>query len=103
MPTPIPIPISHSSGRLSSDMISRTPTTRWKLARSAAPSSGDARRSPRGTRRASPTGPTEAVNNLIKRVKRAAFGFTSFRNYRIRLLLYAGKPDCNLLAAVTPR
>jgi hypothetical protein len=27
-------------------------------------------------------GPTEAVNNLIKRVKRAAFGFTSFRNYR---------------------
>ena len=36
-------------------------------------------------------GPTEAVNNLIKRVKRAAFGFTSFRNYRIRSLLYAGK------------
>lgn len=29
-------------------------------------------------------GPTEAVNNLIKRVKRAAFGFTSFGNYRIR-------------------
>ena len=25
-------------------------------------------------------GPTEAVNNLIKRVKRAAFGFTSFRD-----------------------
>jgi hypothetical protein len=25
-------------------------------------------------------GPTEAANNLIKRVKRAAFGFTSFRN-----------------------
>jgi len=34
-------------------------------------------------------GPTEAVNNLIKRVKRAAFGFTSFRNYRIRSLLCA--------------
>jgi len=34
-------------------------------------------------------GPTEAANNLIKRVKRAAFGFTSFRNYRIRSLLYA--------------
>ncbi|MGY9074302.1 MAG: ISL3 family transposase, partial [Acidimicrobiales bacterium] len=29
-------------------------------------------------------GPTEAANNLIKRVKRVAFGFTSFRNYRIR-------------------
>lgn len=38
-------------------------------------------------------GPTEAVNNLIKRVKRAAFGFVSFRNYRVRSLLYAGKPD----------
>ena len=29
-------------------------------------------------------GPTEAANNLIKRVKRAAFGFSSFRNYRVR-------------------
>jgi len=48
-------------------------------------------------------GPTEAVNNLIKRVKRAAFGFTSFRNYRIRSLLYAGKPNWDLLASVTPR
>lgn len=48
-------------------------------------------------------GPTEAVNNLIKRVKRAAFGFTSFRNYRIRSLLYAGKPNWYLLATVTPR
>ena len=27
---------------------------------------------------------TEAANNLIKRVKRAAFGFTNFANYRIR-------------------
>jgi transposase len=48
-------------------------------------------------------GPTEAVNNLIKRVKRGAFGFTSFRNYRIRSLLYAGKPNWELLASVTPR
>jgi transposase len=48
-------------------------------------------------------GPTEAVNNLIKRVKRAAFGFTSFRNYRIRSLLYAGKPNWDLLARLTPR
>ncbi len=38
-------------------------------------------------------GPTEAVNNLIKRIKRAAFGFSNFRNYRVRSLLYAGKPD----------
>jgi transposase len=38
-------------------------------------------------------GPTEAVNYLVKRVKRAAFGFSNFRNYRVRSLLYAGKPD----------
>jgi transposase len=38
-------------------------------------------------------GPTEAMNNLIKRIKRVAFGFTNFQNYRIRALLYAGKPD----------
>jgi len=48
-------------------------------------------------------GPTEAVNNLVKRVKRAAFGFMSFRNYRIRSLLYSGKPNWNLLATITPR
>ena len=48
-------------------------------------------------------GPTEAANNLIKRVKRAAFGFTSFRNYRIRSVLYAGKPNWGLLATITPR
>ena len=29
-------------------------------------------------------GPTEALNNLIKRIKRAAFGFRNFANYRIR-------------------
>jgi transposase len=48
-------------------------------------------------------GPTEAMNNLIKRVKRVAFGFRRFRNYRIRALLYAGKPNWDLLATVTPR
>ena len=47
-------------------------------------------------------GPTEAANNLIKRVKRVAFGFTRFRNYRIRALLYAGKPNWDLLATITP-
>jgi transposase len=48
-------------------------------------------------------GPTEAANNLIKRVKRVAFGFTRFRNYRVRVLLYAGKPNWDLLATLTPR
>ena len=47
-------------------------------------------------------GPTEASNNLIKVVKRIAFGFTSFRNYRIRTLLYAGQPNWDLLATITP-
>ena len=48
-------------------------------------------------------GPTEAVNNLIKRIKRMAFGFSRFRNYRIRTLLYAGRPNWSLLATITPR
>jgi len=42
-------------------------------------------------------GPTEAMNNLAKRIKRVGFGFRSFANYRIRTLLYAGKPDWSLL------
>ena len=48
-------------------------------------------------------GPTEAINNLIKRVKRAAFGFRRFAHYRIRALLYAGRPNWALLATITPR
>jgi transposase len=47
-------------------------------------------------------GPTEGMNNLVKRVKRAGFGFTSFWNYRVRSLLYAGRPDWSLLASLTP-
>ena len=47
-------------------------------------------------------GPTESANNLIKRTKRIAFGFRNFRNYRTRLLLYAGKPNPNLLHNLTP-
>ena len=47
-------------------------------------------------------GPTEAANNLIKRVKRVAFGLTRFRNHRIRVLLYAGRPNWALLGTVTP-
>jgi transposase len=48
-------------------------------------------------------GPTESANNLIKRVKRAAFGFTRFDNFRVRALLYAGKPRWSLLATIAPR
>jgi hypothetical protein len=43
------------------------------------------------------------VNNLIKRVKRVAFGMTRFRNLRIRVLLYAGRPNWELLPTTTPR
>ena len=41
-------------------------------------------------------GPTESINNLIKRIKRIGFGFRRFANYRTRVLLYCGKPnwDC---------
>ncbi len=45
-------------------------------------------------------GPTEGLNNLIKRVKRIGFGFTNFGNYRVRALLYAGKPNWRLLRSV---
>lgn len=48
-------------------------------------------------------GPTEALNNLIKRIKRIAFGFRRFRSFRIRALLYAGRPNWDLLATITPR
>ena len=48
-------------------------------------------------------GPTEALNNLIKRIKRVAFGMREFRHYRVRVLLYAGRPNWDLLDAITPR
>ena len=48
-------------------------------------------------------GPTEALNNLVKRIKRIGFGFRNFQNYRIRALLYAGRPNWDLLATITPR
>lgn len=35
-------------------------------------------------------GPTEAINLLIKRIKRVGFGFHNFTNYRLRLLLHCG-------------
>jgi transposase len=48
-------------------------------------------------------GPTEAANNLIKRIKRIGFGFRRFHHYRLRVLLYAGRPNWDRLATVTPR
>ena len=47
--------------------------------------------------------PTEAMNNLIKRMKRVGFGFRKFTYYRVRALLYAGRPNWDLLATIAPR
>ena len=33
-------------------------------------------------------------------VKRVAFGFTNFENFRIRALLYAGKPNVRVLDSI---
>jgi hypothetical protein len=41
--------------------------------------------------------------NLIKRVKRVGFGFRNFANYRIRVLLYAGKPNWRVLGSIVVR
>ncbi len=43
------------------------------------------------------------MTNLIKRVKRIGFSFTSFRKFQIRVLLYVGKPTWSLLPTITPR
>lgn len=48
-------------------------------------------------------GPTEGMNNLIKKIKRIGHGFRRFDHYRIRVLLYAGRLNWDLLATVTPR
>jgi transposase len=47
-------------------------------------------------------GPTEAINNLIKRIKSVEFGLRRFAHYRIRVLLYAGSFNWDLLPT-TPR
>lgn len=46
-------------------------------------------------------GPTEGQNNLIKATKRVGFGFRSFHNYRIRVLLDAGGVNWDLLPTLT--
>lgn len=36
-------------------------------------------------------------------LKRTGFGFRRFRNYRIRVLLCAGRPNWDLVPTITPR
>lgn len=42
------------------------------------------------------------TNALTKKVKRIAHGMTNFRNWRVRVLLAAGRPDWDLLPHITP-
>ena len=48
-------------------------------------------------------GPTEGLNLLIKKVKRAGHGFRSFANYRLRILLHAGGVDWPAQRPPAPR
>ncbi len=47
-------------------------------------------------------GPTEGLNLLIKKVKRAGHGFRSFANYRLRILLHTGGVDWPATRPPTP-
>lgn len=48
-------------------------------------------------------GPTEAMNNLAKRITRIAFGFRTSRHFRVRALLSAGRPGWSRLDTIAPR
>lgn len=48
-------------------------------------------------------GPTEGLNLLVKKVKRAGHGFRSFVNYRLRILLHAGGVDWPASRPPAPR
>lgn len=48
-------------------------------------------------------GPTEGLNLLVKKVKRAGHGFRSFANYRLRILLHAGGVDWPATRPPAPR
>jgi transposase len=48
-------------------------------------------------------GPTEGLNLLIKKVKRAGHGFRSFANYRLRILLHTGGVDWPSTRPTAPR
>ena len=47
-------------------------------------------------------GPTEGLNLLVKKVKRAGHGFRSFTNYRLRILLHAGGVNWSATRPPTP-
>ena len=47
-------------------------------------------------------GPTEGLNLLVKKVKRAGNGFRCFANYRLRILLHAGGIDWTAIRPPAP-
>ncbi len=98
----MPKPTSPSSGPPDSGADFRTRTTRARPLRLDGRLSVGNGGSPSGTRAMSPTDPPKR-STTDQRMKQAAFGFTRFRNYHIRSLLYAGMPNWDLLATVTPR
>ncbi|MEI2784155.1 MAG: transposase [Candidatus Nanopelagicales bacterium] len=80
-----------------------SPTAMSTSAAWAEPCATGPARSWPGTPHGPPTDPPKRQNNLIKAVKRTGFGFRTFRNYRIRVLLQAGGVNWNLLPTMTPR
>jgi hypothetical protein len=74
-------PRSKSSGAASGPGSTRSPTSTWPASLTDRPK----------------------LNNLIKRIKRIGFGFRNFENYRIRALLYAGKPNWRVLGSIVVR
>ena len=92
-----------SHPRRASAPLHRSAPCRQRSRSSDAPSSGGSTRSATTTWPGCRNGPTEALNNLIKRIKRIGFGFRNFENYRIRALLYAGKPNWRVLGSIVVR
>lgn len=45
-------------------------------------------------------GPTEGINNRIKKIKRDGYGFRNFENYRLRILLRLGGVNTRLLEGI---
>ncbi|MHB1509916.1 MAG: hypothetical protein ACYCVV_02650 [Acidimicrobiales bacterium] len=48
-------------------------------------------------------GPTEDMSNLLQRVKRVTFAFPNLESFRIRALLYSGKPNFKVLDSIVVR
>ena len=94
-PKPAPRPWPNSPAT------SRTPACPQRSTGSAAPSGAGATRSRTGTPPGSPT-PPPTPPTISSNGSNAPRSGTDFANYRIRALLYAGKPSWALLDTLTP-